>query len=112
MNRGLPAPLLVKHFTQVPGGDWVASEALRGRMRPLRMNLASPWPTLPAMDVLLIRNVLIYFDVPTRRAVLDQAHRLLRPNGVLLLGSAETTAGIHEGFKRGGAGGASFFRPA
>jgi chemotaxis protein methyltransferase CheR len=111
VNRGLPAPLLVKHFRQ-EGNDWVVNDALRARIAAQQLNLAGPWPTLPAMDVVLMRNVLIYFDIPTRTAILDRVRRLLRPGGALFLGSAETTAGIHDGFKRDGAGGSVFFRAA
>jgi chemotaxis protein methyltransferase CheR len=111
VNRGLPAPLLVKHFRQ-EGNDWVVNDALRSRISTQQLNLAGPWPTLPTMDVVLMRNVLIYFDIPTRTAVLDRVRRLLRPGGALFLGSAETTAGIHDGFKRDSAGGSVFFRVA
>jgi len=109
VNRGLPAPLLVRHFRQ-EGSDWLVSDALRARVAAQQLNLAGPWPALPAMDVVLMRNVLIYFDLPTRAAVLDRVRRLLRPSGALLLGSAETTAGIHDGYRRDEAGGSVFFR--
>jgi len=111
VNRGLPAPLLVKHFTQ-EGNDWVVKAPIRALISAQQLNLAGPWPGLPAMDVVLMRNVLIYFDIPTRTAILDRVRRLLRPGGVLFLGSAETTMGIHDGYRRDDAGGSVFFRAA
>lgn len=109
VNRGLPAPLLVKHFQQ-DGDAWVVKEPLRALIQAQVMNLTAPWPPLPTMDVVLIRNVLIYFDVATRAAVLDRVRKLLRPGGALFLGSAETTAGVHDGYRKDEANGAVFFR--
>jgi len=111
VNRGLPAPLLVKYFRQDRDG-WVISDALRSRVSAQPLNLTGPWPALPQMDVVLMRNVLIYFDVPTRTAVLGRVHRLLRPGGALFLGSAETTLGLHDGYRREDAGGSILFRAA
>ena len=111
VNRGLPAPMLVKHFRQ-EGNDWQASEALRARIKVAQLNLAGAWPLLPQMDLVLMRNVLIYFDVPTRKAILDRVLRVLRPGGILLLGSAETTLGLHDGYQRIEAGGTTYFASA
>jgi chemotaxis protein methyltransferase CheR len=111
VNRGLPAPLLVKHFRQEKG-EWVVADALRARIKAAQMNLAAAWPVLPQMDLVLLRNVLIYFDVPTRRAILEKVRKVLRPGGALFLGSAESTLGIHEGFRREEAAGTTFFRVA
>jgi chemotaxis protein methyltransferase CheR len=51
-------------------------------------------------DIVMLRNVLIYFDVPTKQRIFTQLSRVLRSDGVLFLGSAETTIGIHAGFER------------
>ena len=64
------------------------------------INLAGPWPHLPPMDVIFLRNVLIYFDAETRRDILRRAHRLLNPDGYLFLGGSETTAGATDEFER------------
>ncbi len=109
VNRGLPAPLLVKHFQQ-EGDVWVVKEPLRELIQAQVMNLTAPWPPLPPMDLVLMRNVLIYFDVATRAAVLERVRKVLRPGGALFLGSAETTAGVHDGFRKDEASGAVFFR--
>ncbi|MGI5169988.1 CheR family methyltransferase [Spirillospora sp. CA-253888] len=110
VNRGLPVPLLVKHF-QRAGTEWQVSDALRRDITFRRLNLAAPLPPMPPFDVVFLRNVLIYFDVPTKRAVLQSVRRLLRPDGWLFLGAAETTIGIDDGFQRVVAGRASAYRP-
>jgi chemotaxis protein methyltransferase CheR len=65
---------------------------------------------VPQVDVLLMRNVLIYFDVATRRRALRQVRRLLRPDGYLMLGSAETTLNLDDLFDRVRVGRAIFYR--
>lgn len=58
------------------------------------------WPFMPAMDVVFLRNVLIYFDVETKKTILGKIRRMLRPNGYLFLGGAETTMNLDEDFER------------
>ena len=52
------------------------------------------------MDVVLMRNVMIYFDVATKKAILARLARMLRPDGYLLLGGAETTFNLDDSFRR------------
>jgi chemotaxis protein methyltransferase CheR len=59
----------------------------------------------------MMRNVLIYFDVETKRDILDRARRVLAPDGYLMLGAAETTMNVHEGYAREVVAGASCYRP-
>lgn len=109
VNRGLPASMLVKHFKQEPDG-WILSETIRRRIEFREMNLAKPWPSMPAFDLILIRNVMIYFDIPLRRKILEQAHKLLVPGGYLLLGGAETTLMIADGFAPFSVGRTTFYK--
>lgn len=99
MNRGLPAAMLVRHFERV-GTDWQVAAALRRNITFQSINLATPLPALPPFDVVFLRNVLIYFDVETKRAVLNRIRKLIRPDGWLFLGSAETTIGLDGDFER------------
>jgi chemotaxis protein methyltransferase CheR len=110
VNRGLPAPMLVRHFER-SGVRWRIREDIRRRVRFRQLNLARPWPVLPAMDVVMLRNVLIYFDKAARRAALAQVASVLAPDGVLLLGGAETTYGVAEGWERVNVRGSLFYRP-
>lgn len=109
VNRGLPAPYLVRFFDQIED-RWILKEDVRRMFRFFQQNLADEWSTVPQVDVLLLRNVLIYFDVATRRRALRQVRRLLRPDGYLLLGSAETTLNLDDLFDRVRVGRAIFYR--
>jgi chemotaxis protein methyltransferase CheR len=99
VNRGLPAALLMKYFEQ-HGATWQLSRAIRDAVDFREINLARPWPSFPAMDLILMRNVMIYFDVETKKSILGRAARLLRQDGYLLLGGSETTINLDESFKR------------
>jgi chemotaxis protein methyltransferase CheR len=97
MNRGLPAAQLVRHFRKTSEG-WELRPEVRSRVEFREMNLAQAWPELPPMDVVLMRNVLLYFEPELRRRVLRQLARLLKPDGVLVLGAAETTLTMDDSF--------------
>jgi chemotaxis protein methyltransferase CheR len=99
VNRGLPAPLLVKYFEQ-HGTQWQLKEEIRRLVDFRELNLAQPWPFLPRMDLILNRNVMIYFDVAMKKSILGRMARLLRPDGYLLLGGSETTFNIDDSFQR------------
>jgi chemotaxis protein methyltransferase CheR len=99
VNRGLPASLLVKYFEQ-HGTEWQLKPAIRAMVDFQEINLTQPWPPLAAMDLVLIRNVMIYFDVESKKAILNRLQRILRPDGYLLLGGAETTFGLNDSYVR------------
>lgn len=99
VNRGLPAILLVKYF-QKQGTEWRIKEELRRMIEFQQVNLAEAWPSWPCMDIILMRNVMIYFDVATKKAILSKIRRLLRPDGYLFLGGAETTMNLDDAFER------------
>jgi chemotaxis protein methyltransferase CheR len=97
VNRGLPAPMLVKYFRRIDG-EWQIAEGLRRAIDFRRVNLTAAWPFLPAMDIIMMRNVLIYFDVPTKKAVLARVRRQLKPGGFLILGGGESTMNLDDSF--------------
>ncbi len=102
VNRGLPAAALVRHFRQ-HGPDWQLNDAIRRAVTFRELNLVRTWPALPKMDIVFLRNVMIYFDVETKRAILSHVARVLRPGGWLVLGAAETTLNLDDSFQRVGA---------
>lgn len=89
INRGLPAPMLVKYFQQT-GQNWVVRDEIRRRVEFRKMNLADAWPILPKFDLVFLRNVMIYFDLKTKREILSKVRRVLASDGYLALGSSET----------------------
>jgi chemotaxis protein methyltransferase CheR len=99
VNRGLPASMLVRHFAR-SGTQWQVSEQLRRVVQFKTLNLAAPLPPLQPFDVVLCRNVLIYFDTATRQKILGGIARTLRPTGFLVLGAAETTLNMDTAFER------------
>lgn len=110
IGRGLPAAMLVKYF-QRRGTQWRVDDRLRAMVRVQHLNLAGRWPMLPVFDVVFLRNVLIYFDTATKRAVLARVRQVLSPQGFLFLGGAETTLGIDDSWTRTTTGGLTVYRP-
>ncbi|HTS78051.1 MAG TPA: protein-glutamate O-methyltransferase CheR [Bryobacteraceae bacterium] len=98
VNRGLPAPMLVRFFEERAGGWQVSSNLLR-MIRYERFNLVEPWPPRAPFDLILLRNVMIYFDVTVKRDILSKMAATLNASGYLLLGAAETPAGLVEDFE-------------
>ena len=110
VNRGLPATMLVKHFDK-QGTHWQVKPELRAMVQTRQVNLAAPFPSLGPFDIVFLRNVLIYFDTDTKRRVLDQVRRVLRPDGYLFLGGAETTLTIDGSWERHTIGSSTAYRP-
>lgn len=109
VNRGLPAKMLADHFRQ-EATSWVVRDELRAMIDFRQMNLASRWSVRGPFDLVLIRNVLIYFDEPTKRDILERAGRCLSPLGFLLLGGAESTLGVVDEYLREDIGEATAYR--
>jgi chemotaxis protein methyltransferase CheR len=109
VNRGLPAPLLVKYFQKI-GTQWRIHDSLRQGIEFRQINLAEAWPPMPPMDIVFMRNVLIYFDVQTKKNIMARLGKLLKPDGCLFLGGAETTFNIDDSFKRVQAGNSAYYQ--
>lgn len=110
VGRGLPAGLLFRHFDHV-GRDWQLHDEIRQMVTFRRLNLARAFPEeIPPMDLVLLRNILIYFDDAARLALLRRVTGVLRPGGFLLLGGAETIAGVQDEYERVPVGRTTFFR--
>lgn len=93
VNRGLPASLLVKHFEK-NGADWQIKANIRQMVSFQELNLLDRWPLFTQQDIIFMRNVLIYFDIPTKRELLRRVRESLRDDGYFFLGGAETTMNI------------------
>ncbi len=93
VQRGLPVQLLIKHFEQV-GDQWRLAANLRQMVDFRPLNLLHPFDGLGVFDIIYCRNVLIYFDAPTKSDVLGRLGASLSPDGCLLLGAAETVIGL------------------
>ncbi len=110
MNRGLPASMLVQHFTRV-GTEWQVSDGLRAMVEARTLNLAGPFGPMPTFDIVFLRNVLIYFEMETKRDILRRMRDVVAPDGYLLLGATETSLDLDEHWSREPAGRAQLHRP-
>jgi chemotaxis protein methyltransferase CheR len=98
VQRGLPITLLVKYFKQ-NGDRWQISENIRKMVTFKQFNLLSSPAALGRFDIVFCRNVLIYFDPPTKAKVLNGMAELMPKDGFLYLGGAETVLGTSDRFK-------------
>lgn len=98
LNRGLPARNLLKYFDQ-KGLSWQAKPVLRSLIEFWPFNLNSSFPGHLKPDVIFMRNVLIYFDVPTKRKILERAARSISSRGSLFLGAGESIASVTTGWE-------------
>jgi chemotaxis protein methyltransferase CheR len=110
VNRGLPARMLLRHFTRI-GEEWEITPAVRSLCTFQTHNLCHPFDAVPHADLILLRNVLLYVTPEDRRDILTRTCARLAPEGVLILGAAEqaedSTALFHAHF----AGECYFYRP-
>ena len=97
-QRGLPIQLLMKYFTQV-GEHWQINEDIRSGVQLHQANLLRDLSRFGKFDVVICRNVLIYFESPTKAAVLGRIRSMMPNDGYLFLGAAETVVGISDSFK-------------
>lgn len=99
VNRGLPIQLLLKWFRQ-EGGSWLLDDRVRHSVRFSHLNLVQSWPAMPAWDLVFLRNVMIYFENEAKSLILARVARLMRSDGYLVLGGAETTLNLNDSFLR------------
>jgi chemotaxis protein methyltransferase CheR len=98
VQRGLPIGLLVKYFEQV-GERWQIAPEIRAMVQFRTLNLLNDFRPLGMFDLVFCRNVLIYFDQPTKIEVLGRIVRQMPDDGALVLGAAETVVGLTDLFK-------------
>ena len=99
VSRGMPAALLAKYFRQ-DGFHWVLRDDIRSMVRFQQINLAQAWSQMPMWDIILIRNAMIYFDIEMKKAILRRVSKVLRQDGLLILGGAETTLNLDPAYQR------------
>jgi len=97
VQRGLPIQMLIRHFDQQEP-NWQIKRELRQNITFRALNLLEDFSALGQFDIVLCRNVLIYFDQPTKTRILGSIARRLVPDGVLMLGGAESVFGLSDAF--------------
>jgi len=121
VQRGLPAPMLLRHFNQI-GDSWQISDAMRSKVTFKQLNLLADFSSLGRFDIIFCRNVLIYFDAARKMDILGRMTRQLAQDGFLTLGASESLIGLktdlvanveHRGiFQRNGTAGTAAAEPA
>jgi chemotaxis protein methyltransferase CheR len=99
VQRGLPITMLVKYFQQVGADKWQIRDNIRQMVTFREGNLLQDFGAVGVYDIVYCRNVLIYFDQPTKTKVLEAISKVMSPDGYLFLGGAETVLGISDRFK-------------
>jgi chemotaxis protein methyltransferase CheR len=97
VSRGLPPEFLEIYFRK-EGDGWQVRDDIRRMVEFCQINLRDSWPKLPLADLVLMRNVLIYFDLPTKAQILRRVRRVIHSEGYLMLGGAETTHKVDDAF--------------
>jgi len=109
VNRGLPATYLIKYFER-SGTEWQIKENVRRMVRFEKFDLRESMRTKGPFDVIFCRNVLIYFDQPTKKKILGELRGSLFHGGYLALGGSETTLNLDDKFLRVPMGKAIFYQ--
>ena len=110
VNRGLPTKTLLRFFDR-HGSQWKAKNELRSMITHRRLNLTQGWPRIGVFDIVMVRNVLIYFDRETKGRILQRIKRALAPDGYMFIGSAEMLIGLSVPFERQEIDGTVCYRP-
>lgn len=100
--RGMPDQYLTRYFTQGERNRYALSAAIKKKVRFEARNLLTSFAGMGTFDIIFCRNVLIYFDRPTKADILDRMAAILAPDGFLVLGGPETTLGLTNALKRQG----------
>lgn len=99
IQRGLPVRRMMQWFDGELGGDWVAKPELVRKLTFRQNNLTADLPPPGRFDIVLCRNVLLYFSQEVRRSVFDRVANAVRPGGLLVLGAGETVIGLTDRFR-------------
>ncbi len=96
----VPAALKSRYMTQLPGGQYEVKAEIKEKILFRHLNLMEiPYPLTGPLDMILCRNVMIYFDPSTRQRLINEFHRLLKPGGHLIISHSESLVGMVTPFK-------------
>ncbi len=98
VQRGLPVTQMIRWFDEVGNGEWRIAEALRRAVRFEVANILDPPPRPGTFDIILCRNVLLYFAPEMRRLAFNRLSQAIAPDGELMLGAGETVMGQTDKF--------------
>ncbi|HEY0568657.1 MAG TPA: protein-glutamate O-methyltransferase CheR [Xanthobacteraceae bacterium] len=98
VQRGLPIQLLLKYFSKA-GDEWQIAPQIRAMVEFRPFNLLDDFSCLGVFDVVICRNVLLYFGPDNKKNVLERLATSTAPDGFLMLGAAESVLGLSQRFR-------------
>jgi chemotaxis protein methyltransferase CheR len=98
VQRGLPVMQMIRWFEELGAGDWRIAEPLRRQVRFEARNIIEPPPAPGRFDIILCRNLLLYFSPDMRRLAFNRLAEAVAPDGALMLGAGETVMGQTDRF--------------
>ena len=110
VQRGLPAALMVKYFKKGEDDYWTIDPRIRDRVDFKKVNLLDLFGVPGKFDIVLCRNVLIYQNEERKKKIVENLVKFIQPEGVLVLGAAESLIGMSDGFKQEIDEGAVFYK--
>ncbi len=99
VQRGMPITMLLKYFDQQEGNHWKIKDEVRKYIQFKVLNLLDSYLSIGKVDMILCRNVLIYFEDELKKDIVERMHRQLHPHGVLMIGSSESITRITDMYK-------------
>ena len=99
VQRGLAVVQMMRWFGEDGEGGWTIAPELRSAVRFEVHDVTAPPPRPGRFDVILCRNLLLYFSPPVRRAAFDRLAEAIAPDGALMLGAGETVIGQTAAFE-------------
>lgn len=100
LGRGMSDQRLKQHFSEIEDGRWRISSDIASRVSFRSLNLLQNFSALPgSFDLIMCRNVLIYFSQELKQDILERLHARLRPGGYLFLGASESLSGLNDKFE-------------
>lgn len=99
LRRGMSDQRLKQHFKSENNSSWEINQEIKRRIDFRAINLKDNFVTIGSFDIVFCRNVLIYFSTELQKQILNNIHRVLKPNGYLFLGGSETPKGLTDLFE-------------
>ncbi|MCK5520054.1 MAG: protein-glutamate O-methyltransferase CheR [Candidatus Marinimicrobia bacterium] len=100
VERGLEASRINRYFKAISSNQWQISDEIRALASYQKVNILKPFTNLGKFDIILVRNVAIYFDQPNKIRLFEQIANQLNPHGSLMIGSTESLIGISQRFEK------------
>ncbi len=100
IQRGLPAPMIIKYFRQLDPDSWAIDDSLKFKTNFFEFNLLTGFYPQEKYHIIFCRNILIYQDNENKGKILNSIYNALKKDGILVLGAGESLVGIVAPFQQ------------